>query len=167
MKSGFNIVPTRDAELIGSLAARIWPGVYGNILTPEQLSYMMGMMYAPAVLRREMDAEGIRFHLACENGNPAGFSSFGPYAEAEAEAKLHKLYLLESARGKGYGRRMLDFVAAEARLAGYEFLRLNVNRHNTGSVAVYLACGFTRYESVDVPIGDGFFMNDYIMRKSL
>ncbi len=165
MKNEFTIVPTRDAELIGSLAARIWPGVYGNILSPEQISYMMDLMYAPEVLRREMDGEGIRFHLACENGNPVGFSSFGPYAGAEA--KLHKLYLLESARGNGYGRKMLDFVGSEARRVGYGFLRLNVNRHNTGSVAVYLACGFTRYESVDVPIGGGFFMNDYIMRKSL
>lgn len=165
MERNFIIEATRDAELVGKLARDIWPGVYGRILSPGQLEYMLEMMYSPEVMRREMDEGGIKFYLAREDGRPVGFASFGPYAGNEA--KLHKLYLLEQARGRGYGRKLLEFISSAARDDSYKFLRLNVNRNNTGSVAAYLACGFEKYLKVDVPIGNGFFMNDHIMRKTL
>ena len=38
---------TADCNLINTLASIVFPATYKNILSPEQLDYMMEWMYAP------------------------------------------------------------------------------------------------------------------------
>jgi hypothetical protein len=45
-------------------------------------------------------------------------------------------------------------------------LELNVNRHNPATV-FYQKMGFEIVYSEDIDIGQGFWMNDYVMRKTL
>ena len=54
-----------------------------------------------------------------------------------------------------------------AREAGYKHLRLNVNRQNAKAIKAYDRNGFKTIETVDNPIGNGFFMNDYVMEADL
>jgi ribosomal protein S18 acetylase RimI-like enzyme len=49
---------------------------------------------------------------------------------------------------------------------GASILELNVNRSNN-AVTFYQKFGFTTTSEVDLPIGEGYFMNDYVMQKSL
>ena len=46
-------------------------------------------------------------------------------------------------------------------------LTLQVNKYNHGSVAAYLRVGFVFAKTVKVDIGNGFFMGDYVLSKSL
>ena len=50
---------------------------------------------------------------------------------------------------------------------GAQFLRLNVNKHNEKAIRAYLRNGFRTVESVKNDIGNGFFMDDYVMEKRL
>lgn len=158
-------VTTKDLATVRSLAKEIWPPVYSPILSEEQLDYMMEMMYSMPVLYRETEEENIKYYIVIKDDLPIGFTSFGPYEERVA--KLHKLYLDEKFRGNGFGRRMIEFIADKAREEGYSKLILNVNRENAPSIAVYHACGLKEIGEVDAPIGNGFFMNDYIMAMDL
>ena len=45
-------------------------------------------------------------------------------------------------------------------------MELNVNRYNQ-AILFYQVQGFKIKEAVDISIGNGFFMNDYIMSKTL
>ena len=40
---------------------------------------------------------------------------------------------------------------------------LNVNRHNESSIAFYEKIGFRKVYTEDNDIGNGYFMNDYVM----
>ena len=49
---------TADISLINELATETFPYTYREILTPEQIDYMMDWMYSPESLRRQMEEEG-------------------------------------------------------------------------------------------------------------
>ncbi len=156
----------KELPVIAKLAETIWPMAYGNILEPGQIRYMLKMMYDTRVLRKEY-AEGVRFDLIWDGGTPVGFASYGPAGPEAGVAKLHKLYLDFDYHGCGIGTLALRHVIQEARNAGYRLLRLNVNRSNKSALRAYERNGFHRAATVDVPIGEGFFMNDYVMELKL
>ena len=167
MKTAFQFLDTPESlQVVRDIAAEVWPKTFAPILPPEQIPYMMNMMYAPEVMEREL-AEGYRFAALLVDGAPSGYVSWSPYPPAPGTAKLHKVYLLTACHGRGFGRLMLDYVTGVCREAGYLRLRLNVNKHNERAISVYLRNGFEVVESVKNDIGGGFFMDDYVMEKRL
>ena len=48
----------------------------------------------------------------------------------------------------------------------FDSLELNVNRNNP-AIRFYVKLGFHIIDEVDIAIGSGFYMNDYIMLKDL
>lgn len=152
-------------EIIRNIAADVWPKTFRNILSPEQIAYMMKMMYAPEVMAREL-AQGFYFEALFLDGEPAGYVSYSAYGEP-GEAKLHKVYLLEKYQGRGYGSLLLRHVADRCRELGFRGLRLNVNKHNERARRAYLRNGYQEIEAVKIDIGDGFFMDDFVMRREL
>ncbi len=108
--------------------------------------------------------EGAVFILACENNEPVGFAS---YQEIKPFVfKLHKLYVLPSQQGKGTGRFLLDRIMAAIKPVGKATLQLQVNRENKAR-HFYEKLGFTIIDEIDLDIGNGFFMNDYVMEKKI
>ena len=96
-----------DASLIRDMAYEIWPETYSQILSKDQLEYMLGLFYNEQKLRTEIE-QGVEFILVYEDVQPAGFASF---SKTEPEVyKLHKIYVLPSQQGKGTGRFIIDEV---------------------------------------------------------
>ena len=62
---------------------------------------------------------------------------------------------------------MLREAKAQATEAGYSAIRLNVNRHNEKAMRAYFRNGFNCVKMVDNPIGNGFYMNDFVMEAPL
>ncbi len=150
-----------DAELrrIEALARRIWPKTYDGILSPEQLEYMLHMMYDLSVLRREL-AEGVCFRILYDGEIPIGFFSCGPYREGVA--KLHKLYLDYDYHRLGLGSYMLQAAKQLLREAGYRHMLLNVNKNNRNALRAYERNGLMLEQAVVNDIGNGFVMDDYV-----
>jgi GNAT superfamily N-acetyltransferase len=76
---------------------------------------------------------------------------------------LHKLYVMPSEQGKGVGT--LLFKQAVAHVSGCfkpSRIELNVNRMNA-AVEFYRHIGMRILREGDFHIGEGFYMNDYIM----
>lgn len=151
-------------QIIRDIAASIWPETFREILSPEQITYMMEMMYAPAVMEKEL-ADGYHFDIVCTDDLPAGYMVYSSYAPETA--KLHKLYLLSRYHGRGIGSAMLDHVANQTRKLGFKNLILNVNKHNVKAINAYERNNFTTIEAVKIDIGNGFFMDDFVMKKVL
>ena len=53
-----------DCELIHKMAKEVFPATYKEILSPEQLDYMMDWMYAPSNVRKQMEEEGHVYSIA-------------------------------------------------------------------------------------------------------
>lgn len=181
-----------DIPQIRAMAGVAFPATYAAIITPEQTAYMMQMMYAEEVLRREMTEQNIAWFIALqENGTPSGFVSIGrvgahlatgPLGAAAAgdEAAqaalatdiplfhLHKLYVLPCCQRQGLGRRLFHAAIAYAKseAGGHCRIELNVNRQNK-ALDFYRREGMQIARTGDFPIGGGFYMNDYIMAIEL
>lgn len=150
-----------DINTIGYLAQQIWPRAYNEILSSNQLEYMLKLIYSPAALKEQMNLHH-QFIVAELNEDAVGFASYSPIEKDTY--KLHKLYVLPELQGKGLGRALLDFVAEEVIAKGATTLRLNMNRKNKAR-QFYEKYGFEIIAEEDIDIGNNFFMNDYVMEK--
>ncbi len=152
-----------DIELIRNLNLRIWPQTYSNLIKPEQISYMLEIMYSRESLEKQM-AEEHQFIILYDNDVPIGFAS---YSKIEPHIfKLHKLYILHAHHGGGKGRFVIDHIQNNILAKGAKALQLNVNRNNVAKI-FYERLGFEVIRKEDIDIGNGYFMNDYIMEKKL
>lgn len=150
-----------DITLIRELSLQVWPQTYAAILSKEQIDYMLDMMYSEASLHRQLQKKH-QFVIVYNAGVPVGFAS---YSQLEPTIfKLHKIYVVPIQQGKGTGRFIIEKIIAEIREQGAQTLLLNVNRNNVAR-HFYEKLGFTVIGEEDIDIGNGFFMNDYVMEK--
>lgn len=152
---------------IAGLASSIWAEAYAEILTKEQIDYMLKMMYDLPVLKHEMEEEDMQFRLICDGDVPVGFFAYAPYPGKPGAVKLHKLYLDSTYHGRGIGSLALRYVSDACREAGYKTLYLNVNKQNARALKAYERNGFVCCEKVVNDIGNGFVMDDFVMKKVL
>ncbi|MEO6187996.1 MAG: GNAT family N-acetyltransferase [Ginsengibacter sp.] len=155
-----------DIPLIQNLAHQTWPDGYGNILSAEQLEYMLEKFYSTSSLRNQFVNLHHNFILVLDENVPVGFASFSSKETNISIHRLHKIYVLPTQQGTGTGKLLLDYVIEKSRAAGAIFLELNVNRNNKAR-HFYEKQGFKVEEEADIDIGNGFYMNDYIMRLQL
>jgi GNAT superfamily N-acetyltransferase len=154
-----------DAEAIVRMAHQTWWPTYGEILSTEQLTYMLEAIYTSDKIASQID-DGSQIYLILEEeGQPVAFASYSARDEDADVYKLHKLYCLPQTHGKGYGKLLVDAVINATQEAGKKVLELNVNRHNKAT-GFYERMGFGVVYEEDVPIGE-YWMNDYVMRKDL
>lgn len=153
-----------DIALIRELTFRVWPQTYASILPQEQIDYMLDMMYSEASLKKQMTDDGCQFIIVYENGNPVGFASYNE--EKPQRWKLNKIYVLQNQQGKGTGKFMINYIIEEIKKQNANSLFLQVNRYNNAKV-FYEKLGFTEIDFINLDIGHGYYMNDYIMEKKL
>jgi len=167
MNNGILIRPAgvEDIPAIHLLAHQIWPKTYGHLMSADKLQYMLQLIYDPASLEKQMQERGHVFLLAEVDHRPAGFASFSATNETGIY-KLHKIYISTGIQGKGLGKTLLNAVIEEIKRLQATALRLNVKRDNT-AIAFYEKQGFAIIKEEDIDIGNGYFMNDYVMEKKL
>ena len=155
-----------DCALIYELALPTWKEAYSEILSREQMDYMLEMMYSEDSLKRQM-REGHIFYIVSCDGVPSGFISF--HLQSENQYILEKLYVLPQTQGSGAGRFLIEKAEEYIRNRHSErciLLELNVNRNNK-AVGFYQRQGFHIDREVNEDIGNGFYKNDYIMVKKI
>ncbi|MFQ9315665.1 GNAT family N-acetyltransferase [uncultured Dysgonomonas sp.] len=144
----------------------IWPATFSNILSQEQISYMMDMMYSTSSLEKQMNELNHHYLLAEEDGEYLGYLSYELNYKGTPITKIHKIYVLPSVQGKGVGRLFIDAVSKLALKNNNTLLSLNVNRYNK-AIDFYKRMGFDFFASENIDIGNGFLMEDYVMNKDL
>jgi diamine N-acetyltransferase len=157
-----------EIPVIEKLAHDIWPKVYQNILSPQQLIYMLKMIYSPTALLHQMINEDHHFIIVKDDDGPVGFADYSSKHKSEPSIfRLNKIYVLQNRQGEGFGKTLMQYVTETALLAGAKKLELNVNRFNKPALNYYIKYGFIIQCEADIDIGEGYFMNDYEMSKDL
>ena len=151
-----------DLQVIHQLAHDIWPSAYGDILSGSQLEYMLDKIYSLASLQDQLSILKHQFIIVLEDEDPVGFASFSPHENNPVVYHLNKIYVLPRQQGKNIGKQVLDYVINEIKSAGATSLQLNVNRNNK-ALSFYEKQGFEIIREEDIDIGEGYFMNDYVM----
>ncbi len=154
-----------DLPIIRNLAEQTWPTAYGDIISQEQIVFMLDKMYNQGELLGQLRG-GHTFLIASELKEDVGFAGFSVVDSESHVYKLHKLYVLPKMHGKGVGKILMNEVVDQIKAQGAKFLRLNVNRDNKAK-DFYEKAGFKIKETVNLDIGNGFYMNDYVMEKEI
>ena len=94
-------VTVADCELINKMAGEVFPATYKEILSPEQLDYMMDWMYAPENIRKQMEEEGHVYFIAYKEGKPCGYVSV--QQQEKDIFHLQKIYVLPHFQGSHCG----------------------------------------------------------------
>jgi GNAT superfamily N-acetyltransferase len=155
-----------DIESVRQIAYATWPDTFRDILTAEQIDYMLAWLYATDRLHQQIQSGEHVIHLAEVDGVAVGFVAHQLDHPTRGTSKIHKLYLLPTQHGKGIGKMLLETVRHAARAASQHTLVLNVNKHNR-AVDFYLANGLARVGQEVIDIGGGYVMDDYIMGSPL
>lgn len=156
-----------DIRLIQSMADVAFRHTYQEILSPDQMEYMMEWMYSADSLKKQIQS-GHVFFIAYQDDKACGYMSVQPDGTDDDGVllfHLHKLYVLPSEQGCGLGRMLFDMAiefAVKASAGHKARIELNVNRTNP-AVAFYKHLGLGILRQGDFHIGNGYYMNDYIM----
>lgn len=148
--------------IIEQLARRIWPIAYAEILSSEQLEYMLSMFYSEEALQEQLEEKKHVFYLVQNNsGDYLGFVSYELNCEL-GKTKIHKIYVLPETQGLGLGKLLFEKVREEALKANQTAIFLNVNKYNKAQ-QFYSKLDFKIVKEEVIDIGRGYIMDDYVM----
>ena len=154
-----------DCPQIRQLAEQIFPATYKEIISQEQIDFMMDWMYSISNLNKQLD-DGHIYFLAYRETAPVG------YVSVEQQNKdlfhLQKIYVLGSEQGTGCGKFLFTEAVKYIKTVHPApcTMELNVNRENR-AIRFYEHMGMHKARQGDFSIGNGYFMNDYIMSMEL
>lgn len=144
-------------ELV-SLANEIWNVYYPPIVGQEQVTYMLSKLYSREALLEQMHAKQ-NFYFIQKSDVNLGFVSI--LKIRSMEYFIHKFYVNTQMHGQGIGS--VTFKKLLEKLDPVKTFHLQVNRLNFKAINFYFKLGFSIEKVIDVPIGEGFVMNDFMM----
>lgn len=154
---------TSDCELIAQLANRIWHEHYTPIIGEEQVLYMINKYQSATAIQAQIQ-EGKSYFIIQYATSAVGYLS---YYEREGSLFLSKLYVDSRYRGKGIGKKAMQFVEEQARTLGCARIALTVNKNNHNSIRTYHKMGFKTIKPIVIDIGNGFVMDDFHMEREM
>lgn len=156
------LIAYKDLDIVRNLAYTISPVVYKDMISKDQISYMLNWMYAKETLQNAQ-ISGDFFYAYYREEKSVGFIHLQPNHEV---LKLQKIYILPEFQKAGIGREFINFCKDFCQQNNFKELELQVNRENP-AVTFYIKHGFTIFKEEDFDIGNGYNMNDYIMKKEI
>ena len=155
-----------DIPEIQRLSNEIWKKVYPNVVTLDQIEYMLERIYSHDSLTNQIGDLNHEFILIQWNGENVGYASFSVKSIEEPNRfRLHKLYIQPEMHGNGLGRGILRYIINQILALGAKELELNVHKRNP-SYHFYLHMGFIVEQSLVLEFGP-YLLDDYIMSLDL
>lgn len=152
-------VERTDISTLAEVADDIWHEYFTPIIGLQQVEYMIEKFQSVKGLTKQFD-NGYQYYFTVYNGKIVGY--FGVQLQQDS-LFLSKLYLKKDFRGKGISSQMLTYIKNMALECGRSEIVLTVNKHNHNTIEVYKHFGFEITKEQKADIGNGFYMDDYIM----
>ena len=158
-----------DVRQVAMLAHEIWNQHFVTIIGQKQVDYMLNRFQSPSAIVSQI-ASGSDYFLVNDVRQPAPVyvGYLGLVAdEVRSRMMISKIYIRQENRGNGLGNGLLDFVRQLCHERGFKTIWLTVNRFNDATVSWYKRKGFVISREIKKDIGEGFFMDDYIMELTV
>jgi ribosomal protein S18 acetylase RimI-like enzyme len=147
-----------DIPTIAQLAEKIWHAHYTHIVGVEQVQYMLDQIYNAESLTEQMTEKQHQFYLISMKDQVIGFISI--HNPSAGDWFLNKFYIDQALAAKGIGSKVYKQLV---NLIQPTSVTLTVNRQNYRSINFYFKNGFKIKEVADFDIGNGYWMNDFVM----
>ena len=146
-----------DYKNLHAFMRPLWLDTYGAFLPITQIELLLDKYFSESGILHYRE-EGYEYYAVLDDANnKVGVLVYQLRAEG---LYIDKLYLVPSARGKGYPKEI--FVLLQAR---EKALFLNVNQNNRRAVRCYEKNGFTIVKEERIELGGGMVNVDYVMKK--
>jgi ribosomal protein S18 acetylase RimI-like enzyme len=160
------LATVNDVSLIQDIVKKTWPVAYSNIISQQQIDYMLNLFYSDVALKNSITIKNNIFLLAKDSETCIGFASIEHRYLNQSITRLHKLYILPECQGKGIGNLLLENIEKLAIKNHSNAISLNVNKYNK-ALLFYQKNGFEIVGEEVIDIGNNYVMDDFIMEKSM
>ena len=141
-----------DYDTMYEFMRPLWLETYGKILPKEQIFFLLDKYFSKDGLAHYR-ALGYQYRKIDDCGVCV-------FIERETDVYLDKLYLLPSARGKGYPQKVFAILQEIGKP-----ITLNVNEANARALACYKKNGFEIVKQELIDLGNGMINRDFILQK--
>lgn len=160
----FEKVTIINVDIIQSVARAIWELTYRDIISQQQMDYMLDKMYSTDKILQEIE-KGFHWEVASIDQDVVGYLDY--VMEPDQRVFLSKIYLRPEVQKKGIGQSLLNRVIDFSKRNGGLAVYLTVNKDNAKAISFYERNGFVTVDAVVAEIGNGYVMDDYIMQLDL
>lgn len=150
---------------IARLANKIWNEHFVDIIGQKQVDYMLEKFQSEKAVEAQIKT-GCEYYIIGSNDQEAGYLALIP-DETKGRMMISKIYIDSSNRRTGLGSAVLDFVKQECINRNMTSIWLTVNRRNTDTILWYKQKGFIICKEEKKAIGNGYYMDDFIMELTL
>ena len=157
------VTDNNQIEIIAGLAYEIWNEHFTPIIGKAQVDYMLEKFQSKKAITEQIK-NGFLYFLIKNNRDHIGYLGVLP---KEKQLFLSKLYITSAERGKGHGRKTIEFLEKLAIEKDLSKISLTVNKNNSATIKTYKKLGFENGGSIVQDIGKNFVMDDYIMEKDV
>jgi ribosomal protein S18 acetylase RimI-like enzyme len=158
------VITKEQIKVLADTANVVWHDAFKEILTLEQIEYMIEKFQSFQALSQAINDNGYKYYLIKTDNNVAGYTGLH---EENGKMFLSKLYILKEYRGKQISSKTFDFIENLAKVKNLKSVWLTVNRNNKHAIAVYKHKGFVLIREQVADIGNGFVMDDFVFEKVL
>lgn len=152
-----------DIKQTAFIAAEIWHEHFTPIIGEQQVNYMLDKFQSEHAISEQIQ-QGYTYFALMNDNQQIGYTGIKTQQDC---LFLSKLYIKKDFRGCGYSKVMLDQIEKEAKQNNKSIIRLTCNKNNANSLAVYKKLGFQIVRQEKTDIGNGFYMDDFILEKQL
>ncbi len=155
----------QDVQLIRQLAEQTFHITYLPLQPKDKVDYLFDLMYNTSSLTSQMN-KGQQFILAKDETGYLGYASYEINYKDQGKTKIHKIYIMPTAQGKGVGKELVNYIGGIAGQNKNTIVLLDVFRHNP-AVQFYEKMGFKKVGEQITEVGNGFVMDDFVMEKRI
>ena len=159
----YQVISETDIEELAGMAKLIWIEHFTSIIGESQVTYMLDKFQSVSALTSQIK-DGYQYYILVCGGEKVGYTGF--HVEHE-KVFLSKLYIEKKYRGNHYASAVMQFLSKIAREHQLSGIWLTVNKRNNNTIEIYRHMGFFVAREQKADIGNGFYMDDYIMEMPI
>ncbi len=160
-----------DTIIISALGVTTFYEAYFEQDEANDLANYVLENFSPAQIETELNDTDSTFFIAELNDKAVGYAKLRENStidclKNENAVELHRIYILERAKGKGVGGRLLNRCFEMAQSKGYKTIWLGVWEQNSTALKFYKKLGFVKVGELEFPYGKTVGTN-YVLKIEL
>ena len=152
-----------EIQVVCDIADEIWHEHFTPIIGIDQVEYMINKFQSFNAIKEQIDS-GYEYYLFNYKGEFVGYTGI---KKEDLSLFLSKIYVKKEYRGNKIAKDAMKFMIELCKTMSLEKIWLTVNKYNDNTIAAYEKIGFIKTRMQKADIGNGFFMDDYIMEKAI
>jgi len=157
------VTTAKDIAETARLARIIWTEHFSDMIGKDIVQYLLETLQSEKAIKLQIQDEYAYYLIQAET-NYVGYFAV-QHQRQEQNMFLSKLYILNSERGKGYGKSALSAIEKMAQNNNCCKISLTVYYKNRNSIAAYEKMGFYKTGSIRRDVGNGIIIHDLTMEK--